>query len=193
MVDIDGNTVFDTFVKVDEKITDYRTNVSGITSKDLEGDVMSYGEARANVKQFLSGNILVGHALQNDLQVLRLHHPFHMTRDTAQYVPFMREVGATGMFRPRRLRDLVWEYFGEVIQAGSHCSAEDSLAAMSLYKLVKDDWEKCFRLESSFSLTPAIAQANMAQQKAYYGHEQANRYCGIHQLHGVGTWQGFPY
>jgi RNA exonuclease 4 len=87
--------------------------------------------------------VLVGHALQNDLGVLQLSLPVQWIRDTSQYLPFMMQ-WKDGNFRPRRLRDLVWDRLGKVIQAGEHCSIEDARAAMLLYKSVKDEWDAAF-------------------------------------------------
>jgi Exonuclease len=47
IVNFNGDCIFDVFVKVEEKVTDYRTAVSGIRPEDLESSsAMSYGEVR---------------------------------------------------------------------------------------------------------------------------------------------------
>jgi DNA polymerase III epsilon subunit-like protein len=158
IVSFTGQCIFDAFVKVEEKVTDYRTAVSGIRPEDLESTTaMCYGDVRSRVKKILAGNILVGHGLLNDLVVLNLNHPAHLIRDTSQYLPFMKQ-WLDGSCRPQRLRDLAWDKFGVVIQAGEHCSIEDARAAMSLYKSVKDEWDELlapphspYRYESSTS------------------------------------------
>jgi RNA exonuclease 4 len=136
IVDSDGNCVFDTFVKVDERVTGYRTEFSGIRLEDLlSKDALPFGEVRLKVRKILNGCILVGHGLENDLKILNLNKCAYSLRDTSKYIPFMKEWW-DGTNRPRRLRDLIWENFGLVIQSREHSSIEDAAAAMSLYNLV---------------------------------------------------------
>mmetsp|Transcript_4869 Transcript_4869/g.6337 ORF Transcript_4869/g.6337 Transcript_4869/m.6337 type:complete len:605 (+) Transcript_4869:741-2555(+) len=85
-----NQTLLDTFVKVTEPITDYRTSISGVRQKDITSeDAMDYEECKLLVSSILKGKILVGHALKNDLQVLGIQHPWYDIRDTAKYAPFM--------------------------------------------------------------------------------------------------------
>lgn len=141
IVNFKGDCIFDTFVRVEEKVTDYRTAVSGIRPDDLASSkAMVYGEVRSRVQKILRGRILVGHGLQNDLLVLNLRHSAESIRDTSHYPPFMTH-GNDGRCRPRRLRDLTWDNFGAVIQSGEHSSVVDARAAMSLYKLVQREWD----------------------------------------------------
>lgn len=141
IVNFEGEAIFDTCVKVEEKVTDYRTTVSGIRSPDLKSpNAMSYGECRSTVQKHIRGKILVGHGLSHDLQILNLYHPCHMIRDTSMYVPFMRQ-GHDGYWRPRRLKDLTKLFLRRIIQDGEHSSVEDAAAAISLYKLVRNDWD----------------------------------------------------
>jgi RNA exonuclease 4 len=149
IVDLDGNKVLDTLVRVGEKGMDCRTRVSGIQQQELESRAaMSYGECRTLVKNLIFGKILVGHALQNDLDALKIRHPVELIRDTSQYAPFMTQM-RDGYLRPRRLSELMWEFFGKAIQNQQHCSLEDARSAMSLYRLVKDEWERSIRFHSS--------------------------------------------
>jgi RNA exonuclease 4 len=143
IVDYNGQCIFDTFVRVEEKVTDYRTFVSGIRPQDLESpDAMDYDICRHKVQKILLHKILVGHALENDLSVLQLFHPFYNKRDTGLYPPFMK-VDQFGFFHPRRLRDLARQHLGILIQqpGQEHDSVEDSNAAMLLYKQVQADWD----------------------------------------------------
>jgi len=137
--------LFDTFVKVPMEVTDYRTFVSGISPKDLESDgVISLTEVREKVKNILSGKILIGHALENDLAVLQISHPWHDTRDTASYPPFMKKRENIAGLRPRKLKELVKDKLGRDIQGlgKAHDPIEDARAALSLYKLARLEWEK---------------------------------------------------
>jgi hypothetical protein len=69
-----------------------------------------------------------------------LKHPRSMIRDTTHYPPFM--VARGGKLRPRRLKSLAAEFLGMEIQTGEHSPAEDAIAPMRLYHLVRRDWER---------------------------------------------------
>lgn len=153
IVNFDREIVLDTYVKVDEPVTDYRTFVSGIRPEHIESDsAMSLETVRFLVSKTLSGKILVGHGLENDLKVIGIHHPWCDIRDTATYTPFMRTIEKENMetiHRPKRLRDLVLEHFGKEIQVAgkSHCPVEDAVAAMDLYRAFRNEWEMYMRDE----------------------------------------------
>lgn len=144
--------VLDSFVKVPQKVTDYRTFVSGITTKDLEGpNAMDLEDVRNIVCRTLSGKILIGHALENDLKALQITHPWHDIRDSASYPPFMKEITALGdksstepVLRPRKLKELVQNKLGREIQdlGRAHDPVEDARAALQLYKSERLAWEK---------------------------------------------------
>jgi Exonuclease len=142
IVNYQGKCFFDSFVKVDEPVTDYRTEFSGIRREDLESEhALPFGVVRARVKKILHRAILVGHGLENDLAVLHLNKSHSLIRDTSRYVPFMAQ-SMDGMLRARRLRDLLWEHCGVVIQNGEHNSIEDAWAAMVLFRRVEKEWDK---------------------------------------------------
>lgn len=55
-------------------VKDYRTHVSGVTPELLEQGV-PFEEAREMVRQIvMSDTVVVGHSLNNDLNVMRLQH-----------------------------------------------------------------------------------------------------------------------
>jgi len=138
--------VLDTFVKCSVAVTDYRTFVSGIEAKDLEGDeALSLTAVRKMVKDILHGKILIGHALENDLAALQIVHPWHDIRDSANYPPFMKKERKDGtILRPRKLKELVREKLGRDIQniGEAHDPIEDARSALSLYKLERLAWER---------------------------------------------------
>jgi len=151
LMDWDGEIIYDRHVKVEERVTDYRTFVSGITAEDLRSDdAVTFDEARSVVATLLMGRILVGHGLKNDLRVLALSHPWHDVRDTAKYEPFMRPAEShdisplNASHLPKKLRVLARDKLGMVIQEEGmpHCPADDALAALELYKKHRVKWEK---------------------------------------------------
>lgn len=141
-----GSTVLDTHVKVVEKVTDFRTHVSGIRPADLKNKssiaAVTLRQAQEMVIDKIEGKIVVGHALKNDFKCLMIDHPKYMIRDTARFQPYMRKAG-TGKFKPRKLRDLVKENFkDDTFQKGIHDSCKDADAAMRLYRLRRGEWER---------------------------------------------------
>ncbi|KAK7263183.1 hypothetical protein RJT34_30769 [Clitoria ternatea] len=62
-------------VKPDKGIADYRTDITGVSSQDLEAVTCSLANIQKSMKKLLStGSILVGHSLHNDLRVLKLDY-----------------------------------------------------------------------------------------------------------------------
>mmetsp|Transcript_32693 Transcript_32693/g.48418 ORF Transcript_32693/g.48418 Transcript_32693/m.48418 type:complete len:285 (-) Transcript_32693:106-960(-) len=140
-----GEIILDLYVRQREEVTDYRTHWSGIKAEHLiSKDVVDFDECRNRVADILRGNIIVGHALKNDLSALELTHPWYLMRDTAKYEPFMKVRFNDGVLWPRKLKDLAWEKLGLTIQpyGRSHCPLEDANTALSLYKEFQDHWEQ---------------------------------------------------
>nr|KYP60184.1 Small RNA degrading nuclease 3 [Cajanus cajan] len=62
-------------VKPDKEIADYRTEITGISSQDLEAVTCSLADIQKSMKKLLpKGTILVGHSLHSDLRVLKLDY-----------------------------------------------------------------------------------------------------------------------
>lgn len=136
----EGSVLYDKHVCPNERITDFRTRYSGVRARDLKASAVTLRECQDAVAKLLKGKLLVGHALHNDLKVLLLSHPTHMTRDTAKYAPLMRVNGA-GKRRARKLRDLAKEHVGLNIQESEHSSVEDARAALFVYLKHRVAWE----------------------------------------------------
>jgi RNA exonuclease 4 len=148
LIDWKGRTILDTYVKSPTPVTDYRTFVSGITASDLV-NAPYFPSVRARVQAAISGKILVGHGLENDLAALQMHHPWWMQRDTAYYAPYMRKVTSsvtgTSAQVPNKLKDLCRSRLNREIQlpGQAHCPKEDAQAALDLYKSHRPRWEAC--------------------------------------------------
>jgi RNA exonuclease 4 len=142
-IDWYGNVLLDEYIQQTEEVTDYRTEVSGITKENLQDATMTIEEGREILVQMLYNRILVGHDLRNDLTALRITHPWWLTRDTAKYPPFMQTSVYDGLLLPRKLRTLASEILHKQIQmpGNPHSPYEDALAALDLYRSVREDWE----------------------------------------------------
>ncbi|NXM49656.1 REXO4 exonuclease, partial [Gymnorhina tibicen] len=131
-----GKCIYDKYVKPTEKVTDYRTAVSGIRPQHINTGE-DFKTVQKEVAEILNGRILVGHALQNDLKVLLLDHPQKKIRDTQRYKPFKQRVKSS---RPS-LKLLCERLLNVQVQTAEHCSIQDAQAAMRLYTLEKKKWE----------------------------------------------------
>jgi len=126
----------------------YRTQFAQYVSDNMLpritgcGDDLNEGidpkDAKKRAASLLKGKIVVGHSLGCDFGALGLCHPRSMIRDTASYRPFLREDG-----QKQKLSDLIERKLGRTIQKSDqfHCSEEDALAALDLYKSVWREWE----------------------------------------------------
>ncbi|XP_057424902.1 small RNA degrading nuclease 3-like isoform X1 [Lotus japonicus] len=116
-------------VKPDKAIVDYRTEVTGVSSRDLETVTCTLADIQKKMKRLLSnGTILVGHSLDNDLRVLKLDHV--RVVDTA-YI-FQSLDGS--IHRKPSLNGLCQAVLGyEVREKGApHNCLDDACAAMKL-------------------------------------------------------------
>ncbi|GFQ02824.1 small rna degrading nuclease 3 [Phtheirospermum japonicum] len=68
-VDRNLKVKLDEVVNPDKPIADYKTDITGISAKDLDGVTRSLKDVQISLKKILShGTILVGHSVNNDLQ-----------------------------------------------------------------------------------------------------------------------------
>jgi len=149
LVNWDGQVMIDTYLRVSEPVTDFRTTFSGIRQCDIDSDfAMDLHDCKEIVKDLIKDKILVGHGLKNDLHVLDIEHPWYRIRDTAKYKPFMKncEVNVCRKL-PRKLKELAKEFLGLEIQtdAEGHDSVVDAWVAMELFKLERVRWEKVMK------------------------------------------------
>jgi len=130
-----GNLVYHSFAKPADKVTDYRTEFSGVREENLVG-APSVEKVQKEVAAFVKDHIIVGHGLENDFKVLMLRHPPWLVRDTAHFGPFKGPRD-----KPHKLKTLVRKILGASIQSGEHNPAEDAIAALLVFKHVKSMWE----------------------------------------------------
>lgn len=129
IVDFHGRQVYDSYVRPRERVTDWRTKISGISPKHM-ATARDFDEVQAQVAQLLRGRIIVGHDLRHDLEVLMLDHPRKDIRDTAKFSGFKKY----GNGPKPALRVLAREILGVEIQTGQHSSVEDARVAMLLFR-----------------------------------------------------------
>ncbi|WVF70720.1 hypothetical protein IAT40_005513 [Kwoniella sp. CBS 6097] len=137
IVNYHGHILLDTFVQPREKVTDWRTWISGIREEDVLG-APEFEEVQKKVAGIVEGRILVGHAIDNDLKVLLLSHPRPLIRDT-QKCKMLREKAKNKHPGLKKLSEIE---LGVQIQKASHSSVTDARATMALYRIHKIEWER---------------------------------------------------
>jgi len=125
---VEEQVVLDTLVKPDHRVTDYLTIYSGVTAALLEqGPCMTVHQIQNFIAAKVGANdILVGHSLENDLQVCRWFHPTCV--DTA--IVFSHK-NRSFKYSLRHLSRILLK---RSIQEPNkpHCSEEDAKAALDL-------------------------------------------------------------
>lgn len=136
IVNFHGTQVYDSFVRPKEFVTDWRTHVSGVSSKDM-ATARSFEEVQADVAAILQERIIVGHAIKNDLEAMILGHPKKDIRDTSKFSGF--RIYSAG--KTPSLKKLAKEILGVDIQGGEHSSIEDARATMLLFRRHKSAFD----------------------------------------------------
>lgn len=137
LVDFHGKQVYDSFVKPRERVTDWRTHVSGVSPKNM-AFARSFEEVQGTVAKLLKDRVVVGHDVKHDLEALMLEHPRRDIRDTAKFPGFKKY----GHGPKPSLKVLAHEILGvEDFQTGQHSSIEDARVAMLLFRKHKSAFD----------------------------------------------------
>ncbi|XP_051976035.1 apoptosis-enhancing nuclease [Xyrauchen texanus] len=144
-----GSVIYDKYILPQQPVTDYRTRWSGIRKHHL-AQAVPFEDAQKEIINLLKGKVIIGHALYNDFFVLDIFVPVHMVRDTCT-CSWLRELYVASDRSNISLKKLARKLLNRTIQVGrlGHCSVEDARAALDLYKLVEDQWEKDFLPQNS--------------------------------------------
>lgn len=139
-----GHVLLDTFVKPKERVSDWRTWVSGVSPQDMK-HAIRLEECQKKVAEIFKGRVVVGHAIHNDLKALMISHPKSDIRDTSLHRPF-RKLAKGG---PPSLKMLSDKVLNLTIQTGEHSSVEDAQATMLLFRLNKKQFDLALRHKKS--------------------------------------------
>jgi len=132
-----GTVLMSSFVACNGDVTNYNTEISGVSEADLI-DAPGYPEVVEKVRKILEdADIIVGHGLDHDMKVLGFEFPEEKVRDTSTYPPFLKKGGRTPS-----LKGLAMKYLDQVIQQGSHNPEEDARAALNIYLMFRQEWEE---------------------------------------------------
>jgi RNA exonuclease 1 len=137
LINYEGEIVYENFVHPKGQIADYNTKYSGITKYDLKWkSVKTLEQIRNDLLNIITADsILIGHALENDLRVLKISHKNII--DTSVLFPHKN-----GFPYKRGLKAITREILGNNIQdsVNGHSCYEDSLACLDLVKYIVDKY-----------------------------------------------------
>lgn len=108
-------------------IIDLNSHVSGVD--EIPQSALTFDELLVKLAELTDENtIIVGHGLENDLNVLRMIYPLIV--DTA----IILSDNQVDVRRKDPLKKLAWDYLSENIQSGSHDSLEDAIIPIKIIK-----------------------------------------------------------
>ena len=126
-----GHVLLDSFVKPKERVTNFLTEVSGITPQRIKF-APTLDELRTKIDQILDNKLIIGHSIHNDFQALEFTQAQQkMVRDISTFREYMYNGKKT------KLQTLAQDFLKISIQGGDHNSIEDARATLALYRLKK--------------------------------------------------------
>lgn len=170
--------VYDVLVKPENPILDYKTKYSGITEETLRDVTTTLSDVHRALAHLLPPRcILIGHSLENDLQALKMLHPYVIDTSCLFLPP------VTSPMKPG-LRLLAKKLLGADIQRGEdgHCSIEDASTCMKLVlrriqdgKVVNIIWKRRSILGEVASLDRSVATIDRPGVIGFLG-QHTNKY-----------------
>lgn len=131
IVDERYETVYETLVMPDNRISDYLTQYSGITEDIMKKVTKRLRDVQREVSALLPEDaILVGQSLNSDLNAMRMMHPYVIDTSVCFNISGVRR-------RKSKLKHLAQTFLQETIQENEegHDSIEDSRATLKLVKM----------------------------------------------------------
>ncbi|XP_055844767.1 putative RNA exonuclease pqe-1 isoform X2 [Episyrphus balteatus] len=158
VVSYNGVPVYESIVHPRSEVGDYNTRFSGVSEKDFApgSEARTLETVQNDLLDLIDADdILIGHALENDLRSLRIVHKRIV--DTAIIYPH-----PNGFPFRRGLKSIVTAELGREIQVdeAGHSSLEDSLACLELMLLkVRSDWRAKSTKKAKSETQPIIPKS----------------------------------
>ncbi|KAG2023866.1 MipD protein [Coprinopsis cinerea AmutBmut pab1-1] len=131
LIDHRSAVLLDTYVQPTHRITDYRTESTGLNYLHFQNAPTFESVQRATAKMIMN-NVIVGHRLWEFLSVMGLSHPAIDTRDLALFRPLRKRLKSRCILD---LRTLVRFFVGKDVGYGYEDSLENAIAAMELFRV----------------------------------------------------------
>lgn len=162
--------VYESLVKPKNPILDYNTVFSGLREGDLDNVKVTLEDVQAELLHlFNDRTILIGHALRNDLKVLKIAHM--KVIDTEDVFPHNK-----GLPYTRSLKRIVEEQFRMSIQKFDHDSKQDAIACMNLMLRQVVELLRKWTLTPSPPVLPQVASPKSDQDKKHVDSSSNGRF-----------------
>ncbi|KAG9292490.1 hypothetical protein G9A89_001563 [Geosiphon pyriformis] len=180
IVDFNGEIVLDTLVHPGDRVTDYRTEITGLTANSFRR-ARIFSSVQNQVKQIINGKIVIGHSLYFDFRTLRLQHPRELTRDTSLYQLFL------DLFPNRQtpsLKRLAERTLKKTIQEGVHDSVTDAQTAMEIYRKYQTEWEHWIEVNGAQAMYTGVNYGCFI----CYSEDHVKKNCPNRMRNGIRQW-----
>lgn len=131
IVNFNGHVLLDSYVRPKERVTNFLTDVSGITPQRIK-TAPTLDELKPRIAALLKDKVIVGHSIHNDFEALEyMAHPTKLVRDISLFSKYKYNGKRT------KLQTLAADHLQASIQGCDHNSVEDARAALGLYIKMK--------------------------------------------------------
>ena len=117
IVNYNGHTIYDKYVRPEGRVTDFRTWVSGVTPQNLkpENGAITFSQAKEEVYKILNASkAIIGHSLQHDFRSLAYQildeGKITRVRDVSKFAKYKSSIG-----QAKSLKNLAKEFLGRTI------------------------------------------------------------------------------
>lgn len=128
VVKMNGNVIYDHFVKPYDDVVDYGTEIHGITESEVATATKTLADVQNDLRQFIHAeSLIIGHGVYNDLRIMRFIHK----RVIDSSIVFKHENGPQYCYSLKTLSKLV---LNKEIRAPGEChdSIQDATLAMEI-------------------------------------------------------------
>ena len=149
IIDVNGRTLLEQFVKNKDPISDCMTCISGVRASDLV-DADSCEAAAEAVEETINGKILVGHSLKGDLKQLGLEETKKAILWDIAELPFLQRPDGT----KTSLGHQFFALTGLNVQANAHNPLADAAATLTVLLAFIKEATRYFANPAKYKMSP---------------------------------------